>query len=254
MNNRPKLYPSNPLGIIATFVFFIEAIGASTVFIIKDCYFLLNKIISFIIIFPSTIALIFFIILIYKRQILFGPSDFQNEKDFIHLIEIDRRLKDLEIGQEVSHVIADPPIELGSVFNLVNELIERNSFMIIVGIGRGYLRINQFDKSLKYYEYVKTKIPKNNDYYKMIITNIAYSKIGLGNYEHALNDLNEVKEIVGESNLEIWHLAAMSYVLYKLNKNSDKDIYLSMCKAHPNYQNEKYYFRNNYKDMPDLYE
>lgn len=251
MDSKNKFYPSNPLGIIATFVFFIEAIGASTVFIIKDNILLLTKMINFIIIFPSLIAIIFFLILLFKREILFGPSDFKDDAAFIGLIDV--RLEKLELGQKVSQATANPPTNLDSVFNLVDELIIKKEFKNVVRIGRGYLKLNEFGKSKRFFEFVKLKTPKSEDFYYTIVSNVAYSKIGLGEYEQALTDLNEVKSILGENKLEVWHLAAFCYTLHKLGRNGELDNYLQKCREHCHFPNEKDVFKNIYKDMNEMW-
>ncbi len=250
MEHKNRLYPSNPLGIIATFVFFIEAISASTVFIIKDNECLLERVINFIIIFPSVIAGVFFLILIFKRQILFGPNDFKNDDSFIKLIN--SRIQNLERGQKVNQATANPPTNLDSVLELVDELIENKEFKNVVRIGRGYLKLNEFGKTKRFFEHVKKKTPKTEDFYYTIVSNIAYSQIGLKQYEDAIEELKEVESILG-NNLQVWHLAAFSYAYYKLGNKEKYKEYLKRCKAHKHFENEKDIFEQIYKDFDKLW-
>lgn len=250
MDIKAKLYPSNPLGIIATFVFFIEAISASTIFAIKEYPCILNKVIWFIIIFPSSIAFLFFLILVLKREILFAPSDFKDENNFINLLN---RLDKLEIGQKVNQYTANPPTNLDNVFNLVDDLIKNGEYKNVVRIGRGYLKLNEFGKSKKFFEHVKHKTPKSEDFYYTILSNVAYSKIGLKEFGSALEDLLEVKSIRGGDKLEVWHLAALCYTLKNLGRTAEFNEFLIKCHNHPKFNSEKDIFKNIYNDVPEIW-
>lgn len=86
--NKEKIYPSSPLGMIALFVFFIEAIATvSLKFLVEYDSKELPYIIQFIIWYPTLISMLFFATLWFKRECLFAPSDFREEKNFLDLFK-----------------------------------------------------------------------------------------------------------------------------------------------------------------------
>ena len=78
-NKKTKVYPTNPLGIIALFVFLIEAISSVSLKILVDgCSEYVGTLVYFIISYPSAIAALFFGTLWFKREALFAPGDFKD--------------------------------------------------------------------------------------------------------------------------------------------------------------------------------
>lgn len=70
-----RLYPRNPLGIIALFVFFIEAISTVSLKFLLDAKSpYVGIILCFIIAFPSAIAILFFVTLWFRRESLYSPA------------------------------------------------------------------------------------------------------------------------------------------------------------------------------------
>jgi hypothetical protein len=88
MEIKSKIYPTNPIGIISLFVFFIEAISTvSLKFLVDANSEFVGVIIFFIVAFPSAIALLFFFTLWLKRECLFAPGDFKDEENFVKLMQ-----------------------------------------------------------------------------------------------------------------------------------------------------------------------
>lgn len=248
MEPKSRLYPANPLGIIATFVFFIEAITASSLHLLRDHHDLLEKIVYFIIAFPTFIAIAFFAILVAKREALFAPGDFKDEENFVKLLT---RVRELELDQEINAVSVDPPSEIESVFSLTDELLTRDELKNVVRIGRGYLKSKDYLKAKRYFEYVKSKASKNHPLYYKVIANIAYAEIGLCEYQDALINLKEVERLLGD-NIEIWQLSAMAYVFKKLGKLEDSVYYQERTLNHPAYEEEKSALKFLFKDMEEF--
>jgi len=55
-----------------------------------------------------------------------------------------------------------PPSNLNTIYSLVDELIKKKEFLNIIRIGRGYLKLQEFAKSLQFFEYVESKIDKTD--------------------------------------------------------------------------------------------
>ncbi len=230
-----KIYPNNPLGIIAVFVFFIEAITAASLGFLKETPDLLKMIVVFIISFPSCIALMFFAILIFRREILFAPSDYKDEDNFMQIIT--QKFEKLETQQKFIQTVNHPPTKVDDVYILVDKLLEQEEYKNIVRIGRAYLKLHENKKCLSFFEYVSKKMPKSNGFYYTMIANCAYSSIRMNEFVKALIYLDEVESILG-SKMEIWHITAKAYALYKLGREASFMEYLNKAKIHEAYNDE----------------
>ena len=71
---------------------------------------------------------------------------------------------------------------------------------------------------------------KNHGLYTRIIANLAYSLIGLGKYDEAINRLLEVYKIRGTNNFRVWHALALAYSYYKIKKFEDYKTWLNFAK------------------------
>ena len=241
-----KIYPNNPLGIIAIFVFFIEAITAASLGFLKENPDLLKMIVVFIIAFPSFIAFMFFTILLFKREILFAPSDYKDEDNFMQIIT--QKFEKLETQQSFIQTVNHPPTKVDDVYLLVDKLLEQEEYKNIVRIGRAYLKLSENEKCYRLFKYVANKMPKSNNFYYTMIANCAYSKIKLLEFDKALDYLNEVESILGLK-MEVWHLTAKTYVLYKLGREAMFNEYLKKTKNHSGYNDE---LNMSLKLYPDL--
>lgn len=149
-----KLYPTNPLGIIAIFVFFIEAISASSIYALRDQPNLLAAIVYFIIFFPSAIAIFFFIFLWVKPQSFFSPGDYRNDDSFLNTIK-----NELNFNQQLIKAYNGPPTIIEECYKLADKLIEKKDYLEAIRLGRGYLKFKEYYKCYKFFIYLSQKIP-----------------------------------------------------------------------------------------------
>ncbi|MDP3836491.1 MAG: winged helix-turn-helix transcriptional regulator [bacterium] len=75
---------SNPLSIIAIFAALAEVVG-TTSFVLVDKE-IQSIFIWFVMGFPTLLVLLFFITLIFKTHVLYAPSDFENDDNFLKLL------------------------------------------------------------------------------------------------------------------------------------------------------------------------
>jgi|GEM_PF-5524933 len=252
MESQPKqkVYPNNPLGIIATFVFFIEAISASSLYFLRDYFGLLKMITIFIIAFPSSIAVIFFLFLWIKREALYSPGDYHSDESFLKL---NNRLSVITQATQVSEVL---PQEIGQVFHLLDNLVANDEIRSAIKIGRGYLKsgenggkIEDFKNSLNIFQYLKKRVSVVNSLYYKIPTNIAYINIELGDFDAASENLEEaIKRLNG--NGEMFQLVPLLYCYFKMNREQNQlESLIQKIKQHQDYDK----FAPNYKKRyPEL--
>jgi ribosomal protein S25 len=82
---------SNPLTIIAVFSGLAE--GLATVSLIKLPLELQEKFIYFVMTFPTLLVFLFFGVLIFKPKVLYAPSDFDNEDNYLKANNIEEVVK-----------------------------------------------------------------------------------------------------------------------------------------------------------------
>jgi hypothetical protein len=86
---------SNPLTIVAIFAGLAEVSGTIVLPFIKENN--QGPFIWFLMLFPTLLVLIFFAILLFKNKVLYAPSDFQDEKNFMDLfrpgLKVDKIIK-----------------------------------------------------------------------------------------------------------------------------------------------------------------
>lgn len=84
--DKQRIYPKSPIGIVALFVLFIEAVSTvSLKFLLDASSPFTGYMITFIIVFPTVIVVLFFITIWFKRESLFSPSDFREDASFLQL-------------------------------------------------------------------------------------------------------------------------------------------------------------------------
>ena len=236
-------YPNNPLGIIALFVFFIETINATTIYFLKEQPELLKYVVIFIISFPSIIAILFFVFLWKKPQAFYTPSDYKEDKSFLEAI-----FKEIKFDQQVFQATISPPSNPNTVFVLVDDLIEKKEFLSVVRIGRGYLKLKEYVKCLQFFEYVKDKMSKNEDFYVTMIANCAYSLIGLKEYEKALKYLLELKSILKDK-IEVWHLVPLAFCYFSTGNQDEFILTIEKANQHPKMNEEIEEFKIRYPEI-----
>ncbi len=130
----------NPLGIVALFVSLMEAMATVSLKLTLDAgseY--VGHLVWFLVFFPVIIFLVFFRILWAKREILYGPRDFQKDESFLRLIdkveilEIKQRAKDVDprmLGAKDAAVGVIPELlqigEIGTAFHLALAFVKVN--------------------------------------------------------------------------------------------------------------------------------
>jgi hypothetical protein len=99
---------SNPLTIIAIFAGIAETFATGALVLLPET--MQTKFIDFVMFFPVLIVVSFFLILIFKPQVLYAPSDFSNEEHFLHAnnlrdvvaLQTEKVLEEAKLNNEIS--------------------------------------------------------------------------------------------------------------------------------------------------------
>ena len=82
---------SNPLTIIAIFAALAEVSGTVALGLVSES--LQEIFIWFVMIFPILIVLLFFLTLNFNPRVLYSPTDFSNEDNFLKMIEVKEKVE-----------------------------------------------------------------------------------------------------------------------------------------------------------------
>lgn len=230
MNNMidKKVYPKNPLGIIALFVFLIEAISTVSLKILVDAQSpFVGHVIGFIISFPSVIVLLFFATLWLRRESLYSPTDFRDDASFVQLFS---KMEKIEAKQEADQF--DPKGDANIPLDTIHKLLDINEVQAALGLGKSLLKVHRYSSSFEVFKYIEARIPSSHKLYPKVLNQLAYSLIGQKNYPEAINILLKAqRETPGK--LSFWPALGLAYSYLKTGNEKECDNWLSYAKAFP---------------------
>lgn len=228
--DKSRIYPTNPLGIIALFVFFNETLATVTLkFMLESSSELATPMTWFIISFPVVVCVAFFVLLLFKAQVLYGPQDFRSDEAFSDLVASRLSLNPKLITQVYNSPLAtDSSRELISALALAQAALSSNNDIdvpfaiqrlerlrkvyrddrtIAIYLGRLYSRQNNFDAAiLVLNEFIKACLLDNKSDARNVdigdaYYNIAcyYSSKGKWLSLSQTPDQNKIKELLKET-------------------------------------------------------
>jgi tetratricopeptide (TPR) repeat protein len=205
--------PHNPLGVIALFVFLIETVATVSLHAVAEKPFA-AVLVWFIVLYPIAIAASFFLLLWFKREALFGPMDFTDQGEFSRLLQ---KVERIEVKQEAVGIVDRGAGSEGveEILRTVDRLLHLDDPWSVIDIGRVFLRRKEYEKSLKVFEHIKSKIEPSNESYYKLLANLAYSQIGLNRNEEAIENLLQIKKMKRGREFFLWHALALAYAYLK---------------------------------------
>lgn len=204
----------NPLGIIALFIVLIYGIAA-LVFGISSSYLDTAQkwpLIWFLVIFPP---LVFggFIWLVAKHSLkLYAPSDFRDDESFVQL---NAKLSILEVRQHAAEI--DPRGHADSAFSALEALLNAEQIDAAKSLAKAFLKVQRYDVSLRMFERIRNS--GGDERSTSFLQYRAYSLVGLGQYEEALQDLEALRATGSDRLYDFWPRLALAYCHLKLKHN-----------------------------------
>ncbi len=228
-----RIYPRNPIGIIALFVFFIEAISTVSLKFLLDAQSeYVGIIVGFIVTFPSVIAVLFFVTIWFRRESLYSPGDFREDINFLKLIH---KVKALEIRQEAAQ--QDPRGDTNAALSIIKRLIEINEFDTAIHLGQSFLKVKRFSSSLEIFNYLRDTIPENDSFHSKAKEYYAYSLIGLERFSEAIDELQQLNQKF-PNKFGFWPSLALANAYMHIGEEERSKYWIDCAK--------------NLKDTPDL--
>jgi tetratricopeptide (TPR) repeat protein len=97
----------------------------------------------------------------------------------------------------------------------IDRLLQLDDAWSVIDIGRAFFKRKEYDKSLKVFEHIKSKIQPSNQSYYRLLANLAYSQIGLNRNADAIDNLLQIKELNRGRDFGPWHALALAYAYLK---------------------------------------
>lgn len=208
---KRKSLPRNPLGVIALFVFLIEVIATVSLRIVVNTPYA-PLLVYFIVVYPVGIALLFFLILWLRREVLFGPMDYRDDRTFKEILL--KKVEAMEVRQAAREI--EVTTNLRYVYDTIDRLIYHHEVESAITVGRTFLKNGEFDIAYDLFQHIRTNITPQDEYYEMVLGNIAFSLVKKGQYIDALEHLALVETLSDGKSFFAWHGVARAYCLYKL--------------------------------------
>lgn len=243
---KDRATPQNPLGIIALFVFFIEAIATVSLGLVAGQPYALH-LVWFIILYPTFIAVAFFVLLWIKREALYSPADFRDDSTFKEILL--RKVEVIEAKQDAANI--DASTNLDDVVRTIDRLIQLGDIYAAINVGRAYLKDGEYDKSVKLFDYLRTKIPATHDIYYKILANRGYALIGAGKYREAVTQLEQVQSLNGGNHFLAWHSIALAYAHFRLGEYEKYQQWLEFSRNAYGFRGNEQFFMSLYPEIKD---
>ena len=169
--------------------------------------------------------------------------------------------REVEVGQQASAI--DPiTTEFDEVLKTLDNLVEMDLVRPAIDVGRNYLRAQQYEKSKKIFLRLQEKVPASDPLYGKVLANLAYSEIGLSEYEQAIRVLKDVELFDNGRYFGAWHALAAAYAYFmweneggtldNLKYEDEFKEYLNKAKARRReFDPNKGFFRQLYSEIKD---
>ena len=240
-----RFSPRNPLGIIALFVFLIEAIATISLKFVVGTEFA-GHLVWFIILYPTFISIAFFTFLWMKREAFYSPYDFRSDATFHELL---RRVEVLDIKQEAAKI--DESTRPNEVIETIQRLVALGDIRGAIDVGRTFLKQADYDRALEVLSYMKEKVPPSDPLHYKVCANRGYALIGAGKYDDAITELERVRLMNQGDNFLAWHAVALAYAHLK-NGNAEKSTeLLSLARDLGGFKGNEHFFSKLYPELRD---
>jgi tetratricopeptide (TPR) repeat protein len=238
-----RFSPRNPLGIIAIFVFLIEAIATiSLKFVVGTAY--AGQLVWFIILYPTFIAIAFFTFLWLKREAFYSPYDFRSDLTFQELL---RRVEVLDLKQEAAKI--DESTRPNEVIETIQRLVALGDIRAGIDVGRAFLKQADYERALEVLSYLKEKVPASEPLHYKIRANRAYALIGAGKYDDAITELERVRLMNQGDNFLAWHAVALSYAYLKNGDAPKSTEMLALARDLTGFKGRERFFSTLYPEL-----
>jgi hypothetical protein len=215
------------MGIIALFVFLIEAIAVTAFkFSLDKQPSLGGPLVIFIVAYPVLITIGFFTVLWFRPEHFFGPGDFREDASFIGLI---RKVERIEVRQHATQLASAPDID--ALIPTIRKLLDNRDVETAIYVGNSQLKEKKFETALKVFNFLKEHVSESNPSFYRILSNTAYGLIGIGHFAEARDQLLTVHTMIGNEEFRAWHAVALAYCYNALGDATNAQQWLAFARS-----------------------
>lgn len=214
-----KVYPRSPLGVIALFVFLIEAVATASLKILLDADNAsphARYLVLFIVLLPAALIALFFFTLWFKRESLYGPSDFEDESNFIGLLV--RRVEKVELRQEAARVELKGDAE--EILAVVEDLLREGEYQSVLFLAGGLSKVHRHESCLRAVESL-SGVPLDHELEVDLLSLRADSLNGLRRSEDALSELEKLRRLDQRASERLWPALAFAFAHRELRHDKE---------------------------------
>lgn len=218
VESTARVMVSNPLTVIALFVFLVETVATVTlVQVVKEP--VAWPLAIFVVSFPVLIAVFFFVTLWWKHNTLYSPKEFRTDEAFL---TARRRIERVEAQLAAEHLDVERA-DTDEIESMVQKLLDVEDVRSAVKLARGFLKHGEYENALKYLDYIRQNIAEDDTSRYNVLANMAYAQNQLGKHAEALGSIREVARLLAPRSLRVWHRMAELYAHYKLGEGGDAE-------------------------------
>lgn len=226
-------------------MFLIEAIATVSLKFVVNTPFVAH-LVWFIILYPTFIALTFFLFLWTKREAFYSPYDFRSDTTFQDLL---RRVEVLNAKQDAAQI--DESTRVDDALLTVDRLLALGDVRSAIEVGRAYLKQADYDRSVEVSDHLLKRVPQSHELYYKIRANRGYALIGAARYDEAVAELDRVRQIDSGNHFLAWHGVALAYAYFKKGEARKYEQSLKYAKELEGFRGNVGFFSKLYPEIRD---
>lgn len=244
----------NPLSVVAMFVLLVEGIATITLIQVSAQNNIATPLVWFVVLFPTLIAVLFFLTIWFKHQYLYSPMEYRSDESFLTALSPIARLERIEIRQEAAEINPRTADEDQSM-RVVDRLLKLGDVRSAVKVGRTFLEVSQYEAAARIFRHILKNCPETHEDRYNASANLGYALIGLEKFDEAIEALLQSLSLTGERPAAPWHYLALAYAYYKLHRGGDDrglseyNRYLSLAKSHRWYAESRDFYKRLYPEI-----
>lgn len=144
--------------------------------------------------------------------------------------------------------------DLINVYRMVDKLLIDYDVICACAVGRTFLLVKEYDRSLKVFTYIRSKLnPLQPDFY-IVVGNVAYSLVGLKRYADAISEFLKLRLMNDGKTFFAWHSVGLAHAYFCHAKESatpEKD--MEQFRRWLDFSNSRLEFHENLEWFCSLY-
>lgn len=225
LSTSAKTITKNPLGIIALFIFLIYSIASLVLGVSAEALTEGQKwvFVVFLVVFPLFVLGSFVWLVANHAVKLYSPADFRDDKSYV---ELNQKLQVVQVKQEAAQV--DPRGNVEEARVMLKQLMTLDQVDSAKSLAKAFLKVGRYSDSLTLFNEIGVYLMSQGGQETKVLSYKAYCRIGLEQYENAMELLYKLKE-ASLKDFDFWPKMALAFCLWKKGKTEDSNSLLNQA-------------------------